>query len=496
MSDFIKFRRGECPICLGAEKRCNYIETENEYGFTSKLIFCKGTTNDPNYIFRGNAQQTGIGMWAYQPDVEAWQDSSKNQLSQEKYLQEKESRKQQEENKRREKISNSLSLSSRDKEIRKLISQLDLTEYHRNHLLSRGLTATQIEKNGYRSVNQWHKFSIPVDNRLAGVNINGNKINNPDSGILCPILNGDGLFVGLRIHNDNPEIKELGKYTWLSSSGRGIDNKIPVSDLDEEFPIAVHYPEKWTDFTRIGICEGLEYKSKLAAERLGYPVIGFSGNDFTASPNLFKQATKTIQKRILWQINLSSQSSNNSKISLEEMEWSAFWQRLTKQKPSTPQQSSKPSKRSTTITLIPDSGINSQVASSYLRAIDHYQNHDLEIAYWDHFSEKGQDIDEIDFDTKINNLDPEKAREKLQPLTDPGFHQWLKHRKFTADEQFNQQWLTQHGLEAPQSQTITFIKSGLGTGKTTLLKKMASGRIKSSWCFCSGMSQHITTPFL
>ena len=532
MSDFIKFRRGECPICLGAEKRCNYIETENEYGFTSKLIFCKGTTNDPNYIFRGNAQQTSIGMWAYQPDVAAWKDSKKNKVSQEKYLQEKLERKQQEENKRREKISDSLSLSVRDKEIRKLISQLELTEYHRNQLLSRGLTPAQIEKNGYRSVKQWQKFTHPVDNRLAGVSINGNKLNNPDSGILCPILNGDGLFVGLRINNDNPEIKGLGKYTWISSSGRGIDNKIPVSELDEEFPVAVHYPDEWTDFTRIGICEGLEYKSAIAANRLNYPVIGFSGNDFTSSPNLFKQELEKIQEQISWQRHLSSQSSKNSepsKISLEEMEWSAFWQRLNQQTKSTPQQSSKPSKRSTTkafqdtkrlystpepqstknsrnitpgklagenlkqqdskefspqlkakITIIPDSGINSQVAASYLKAIAYLQkdlNIDFEIAYWNHFYEKGQDIDEIPNDTKINYLDPEAAQKILKPLSDPGFHQWLKHRKFTADEQFNEQWLTQRGLDTPQTQTITFIKSGLGTGKTSLLKKW----LKEDW---------------
>ncbi len=201
-------------------------------------------------------------MWAYLPDVEAWKDSHKNKVSQEKYLQEKADKKQRAEKLKREKISNSLSLSARDQEIRKLISQLELTESHRNQLLSRELTAAQIEKIGYRSVNQWQKFNNPVDNRLAGVNINGNKLNNPDSGILCPVLNADGLFVGLRIHNDNPVEKELGKYTWISSSGRGIDNKIPVSELDEEFPIAVHYPEKWTDFSRIGICEGLEYKSK------------------------------------------------------------------------------------------------------------------------------------------------------------------------------------------------------------------------------------------
>ncbi len=507
MSDFIKFRRGECPICKGAEKRCNYIETENEYGFTSKLIFCKGTTNDPNYIFRGTAQQTGFGMWAYLPDVEAWKDSKKNKLSQEKYLQEKEARKQQEENKRREKISKSLSLSVRDREIRKLISQLELSQYHKNQLLARGLTAAQIEKNGYRSVKQWQKLSIPVDKRLAGVSINGNKLNNPDSGILCPVLNGDGLFVGLRINNDNPEIKELGKYTWLSSSGRGIDNKIPVSELDEEFLLAVHYPKRWTDFTRIGICEGLEYKSPLAADYLGYPVIGFSGNDFTSSPNLIEQAIEAI-KRKLWSRQQSQDLCNNPKGQSQTRQLSDDLSSLQKShnqnrfpQPNSNQKSEKvlktlkslsPTEEKPTptklikIVLIPDSGINLQVASSYLKAIDHYQNHYLEIAYWGHFYDKGQDIDEISTGTQIQYLNPEEAQKLLQPLTDPGFHQWLKHRKFTADEQFNVQWLTQQGLDAPQPNTITFIKSGLGTGKTTLLKKWLKEDLTNQGAFSLG----------
>ena len=435
MSNFIKFRRGECPICHGSQKRCNYVESKNESDFTSKLIFCKGTTNDPNYIFRGSAQQTGIGMWAYVPDLEAWRDSKKNKVSQEKYLQEKRDREKREDKLKREKISNSLSISSKDKQIRNLISQLKLKEYHRNQLLSRGLTPAQIEKNGYRSVNQWQKFRNPVDSRLAGVSINGNKLNNPDSGILCPVINADGLFVGLRINNDNPEQKEVGKYTWVSSSGRGIDNKIPVSDLDEEFPITVHYPKQSTDFTRIGICEGLEYKSALAADRLGYPVIGFSGNDFTSSPNLFKKEISTIRQQL---------QNSNSDI---------------------------------TLTLIPDSGINENVSKSYLKAIEHYRNYALEIAYWGQAYEKGQDIDEIPADTKINYLSPEIAQKILQPLTDPGFHKWLKHRKFTTDNQVNQQWISNTSLDTPQPNTITFLKSGLGTGKTTLLKKW----LKEEW---------------
>ena len=460
-------------------------------------------------------------MWAYLPDTEAWKDNKKNQAYQEQYLQEKLEREKREQEQKRQKIRNSLSLEQRDKEIRKLISQLKLDESHRKQLLQRGLTAAQIEKNGYRSVNQWHKFSIPVDSRLAGVSINGNKLNNPDSGILCPVINADGLFVGLRINNENWQAKELGKYTWLSSSGRGIDNKIPVSDIDEEFPSAIHYPEQWTDFTRIGICEGLEYKSAIAANRLGYPVIGFSGNDFTSSPNLFKKELEKIQEQILCHTqshakkvsptyqskdsskqlsntNLSTASTRNLSLFLKTAERSKSLmisphltnstmksgEILKNQKPTSGPNGFKinqgqkintlESISPIKITLIPDSGINDSVSRSYLKAIEHYKDYDLEIAYWGHFYEKGNDIDEIAPDTTIYYLKPQEAQELLTPLTNPEFLTWYNNRKFTSDILINQQWLSEGITEIPQEETITFIKSGLGTGKTTLLKKWLS----------------------
>ena len=439
MSNFIKFRKGECPICQGAEKRCNYVELISNTGYISRLIFCKGTTNDPNYAHRGYAQQTGIGMWSYVPDTENWKDSQNIYVSQEQYLAEKRKREQEEEKRKREKISNSLSLETRDKEIRKLINQLELKEDQKKQLLGRGLTAAQIEKNGYRSVNQWQKFSHPVDSRLAGVSINGNKLNNPDSGILCPVINADGLFVGLRINNDNFKLREIGKYTWVSSSGRGIDNKIPVSDIDEEWPIAVHHPSNQKFPQILFICEGMEYKSAIAAEKLNATVIGFSGNDFTSNTRLLEQIIKARQREI------------KSKVQLR---------------------------------ILPDSGINAQVASSYLKAIEYFKNQNLKIAYWGQAYEKGQDIDEIPLGTKIEYLSPKEAIKVIEPLKDSGFHKWLELRKFSPDIQVEERYI--NSIPKPETDTITFIKSGLGTGKTTFLKKWLKNDLTNYGAFALG----------
>ena len=386
-SNFIKFNRGECPICLGQHSRCNYLPSDEDH-YTPKLIFCKGTTNDSNYIFRGHAEITGFGMWALTSEAEKW----KTQKLNEQYLENQKRSEQERKKLQREKIKKSLPIKVRDQEIKKLIKQLQLKDFHRKQLLARGLTPHQIAKNGYCSVEKWQKLTLPINNQLAGIGINANKLNNPDSGILCPILNADGLFVGLRINNENWQIRDSGKYTYLSSPGRGIDNKIPISANTEEFPVAVHYPEQWTDFTKIGICEGLEYKSAIAANKLSYPIIGFSGNDFTSSPTLLKQAIETIKKRALTLKNLSENLLGQQKLA-----------RLISPQSKTP---ANPGLK-ITIAILPDSGVNEQVAFSYLKSLEilpKQLQYPLQFGYWHHLKEKGRDIDEIPSDTKIKYL--------------------------------------------------------------------------------------------
>jgi len=469
-----KFFNQECPICSGAKKRCSYAEKE-EYGVTTRLIFCKGETNNPDYKCIGNANITNIPMWVYKPEQEEKYkakakaegrkyNSKYSQQDNQHYLAEREAKRKEEERRIKQKIKNSLSLQKRDLEIRKIVSQLNLNENHETRLLERGLTENQIEKNGYCSAHRWQKLGKPIDERLAGIRGNGYQINNPGSGIIAPIINEDGLFVGLRINNDRLAEKErdLGKYTYISSPFKNVDNNIPVTESLEEPPIAVHYPEKWTDFSRIGICEGLEYKSAIAANRLGYPVIGFSGNDFTSSPKLLKRTIEKITKKAL--------STEDPKTLLLNP-------------------------RKSTISILPDSGTNQSVSTSYIRGIETFVeklDHDIDFGYWNHLHSKGRDIDDIPTETKINYLSPEEAIKRLQFFSQKGFDVWNKSRNFTSDKNINYRWLSESLMRPPNDGQIFFIKSGLGTGKTTLLNQWLQNKLKDYGAFSLGCRNTLT----
>ncbi|MGK7897648.1 MAG: plasmid replication protein, CyRepA1 family, partial [Xenococcus sp. (in: cyanobacteria)] len=416
MKDFTRFRGKSCPICQGTKNNC---ATSN----TTGLIHCRSISSfSPDY-YPIKLDNLGFMMWGLVADRDDWTEEKRR-----KWEAEKEERLARQREATERKIKLSLPAEIRDREIRKILEVLELNDKHQQKLSRRGLTPEQIENNGYRSVKSYQKLGIEINSRLAGISYNGTNLNNKDSGILCPIKDYQGRFIGLRINNDHPSKKTgIGKYTWVSSSGRGFDNKLPITELIEEDPIAVHHPLENKNPERIYICEGPEYKSAIAAERLQATVIGISGNNFAISPLQVQQVIRTRQKEI------------------------------------TPAY--------VKLIFIPDSGINELVAASYLHALDHYKNQNPLVAWWNQEDNKGQDIDEIPADTEIKLISSEEAQRIFEPLSSKEFQEWKKERKFTSDIKFNEEYITNANLSIPEKDTITFIKSALGTGKTTLLKK-------------------------
>jgi hypothetical protein len=184
---------------------------------------------------------------------------------------EREEREAERERQRREKC---LDAQSRDTEIRKVLEQLALNDGDRRYLLGRGVPLAIIER--CRSVVQWQNLSEAVHVSLPGVSKYGNRLNTPNDGILVAVPDGNGYLATLRLHDRYTPDR---KYTWLSSKSRGIDPRLP----NKEYPIGYYEPAKITDHTRIGLCEGMEWKAAVAANRLGFPVIGFSGCVFSGS---------------------------------------------------------------------------------------------------------------------------------------------------------------------------------------------------------------------
>jgi len=332
-----------CPICNGARKDCRQSLLTN-------LIHCRDMdANPPDYLHRG-IDSNGFNMWAYKPDAENWNDEKRRE-----YREKREREKQLE----RERHARSLSPIERDREIKKILNQLTLSDSDRILLKSRRYLADDRIAN-FKTVDQWQKLPISVSPGLSGVNFDGSKLNNPVRGILVPIPDHKGLFVGLRLYNPNNKENDTGKYIWLSSRARGVEPKLQNGEL----PIATYWPSQLQRSDQIGICEGLEIKPAIAADRLGIPFIGASGGNFAGSKELLLNAIESIKERL---------GNTNA-----------------------------------TVTLYPDGGslANENVINQYRKLSDILP---IQIAYWGHgFDKKLGDIDEIENIESIESFIPDQ----------------------------------------------------------------------------------------
>ena len=184
-----RLTRGDCPVCNGERKDCRQNTISN-------LVHCRSTEANPvdwNFL---KLDTWGFGIWAYKPDTEAW-----NEQKREEWRREQEIRRKQEELQEQKRQQQSLSDVERDSQIRNILNQLTLSPRDRQRLKNRGFSEKQITSHQYRSVKKWQKLDYPVNPRLAGTSRNGQKLNNPSVGILCPVPNENGLYVGLRIYN-------------------------------------------------------------------------------------------------------------------------------------------------------------------------------------------------------------------------------------------------------------------------------------------------------
>jgi hypothetical protein len=306
----------------------------------------------PDYIHRG-IDSNGFNMWAFKPDADNWTDEKRRE-----YREQRERQKQLE----RERHARSLSPIERDREIKKILNQLTLSDSDRILLKNRQyLTDDRIGH--FRTVEQWQKLTPAVSPGLSGVNWDGSKLNNPVKGILVPIPNEDGLFVGLRLYNPNSKENDTGKYLWLSSRARGVEPKLQNGEL----PLAIYWPKELQRSDQIGICEGLEIKPSIAADRLGIPFIGASGGNFAGSKESLLNAIESIRAKL----------GNPDAV----------------------------------VTLYPDAGslVNENVTNQYRKLSDILP---IQIAYWGHgFDKKLGDVDEIGSLELIEFLSPSQFLE-------------------------------------------------------------------------------------
>ncbi len=279
-----------CDVCYNKER--NDCRKDPITG----LIHCRDFTANPlNYIFLNKTDKIGFGLWRHKDDV----DKYRKQKAEERYWQ-WQLQKAKIELEKEKQLKFSLSIEQRDRIIREIIEQLDLSADDRAKLKrDRHLDDSDIDKKGYRSLEQWQKLLKAVDDRLAGVKKGGRSLLNFSKGILCPIQNAKGQYVGFQFWAENPQKKDR-KYTWPAGEIRRKDR--PNSNLPNgELPLSVNIPEQYSDLYlergAIGFCDSVAFKGHTAANFLGIPIVGASGGQFEASSETLKEELQTLKAK-------------------------------------------------------------------------------------------------------------------------------------------------------------------------------------------------------
>ena len=427
-----------CPICNGQTRGHN--RGGGECKAAGELVFCITGLElpvPPGWVFTKLDKNGLFGIFA--PDNGQISDADKERIKRERDLQ-RTQRLEEEANR----LSQSLSTIERNREIGKILSQLSLTDKHRQDLHRRGLDDSQIKAGLFRSVQTWQKLEFEVDHRLAGVSIDGRSLIT-QSGYICPTWDADGLITGWQLRTDNAE---NGKYKWPSSNTKKRPNG-PTSHLKEtgELPITICRPEG--DIQRIGLCEGI-LKPWVAGQLSGWLFIGAAGGNFKSSQTQLEATLQQLGQR--------------------------------------------------TITYFPDAGAanNRHVLNRDCNTLTLLQSwgYEVEVADWGQwFDKEAGDIDEIL--TSNPSITYKSAAEYLR-LAGEIFHQFdetakdrqrqweesyperahgewyqLSHLTKKPTKQFSERYLTLDLTEDIKPGFI-FVKSAMGTGKTELLKHITS----------------------
>lgn len=274
MIKFIPTRQGNpCQICSDTSGKCRETET---------VLLCMNITDA--HSTPGGFKFIGLtkdGLWGkfVKDDGQNFTQEQREQWQREQKLQKLLRLKAEQKRSKR-----SLSESHRDKEIRKVLSQLSLKPCHKADLQHRGLTDEEIIALKFRSVDQWQKLESEVSYKLAGVSIHGKSLIT-QAGYICPIFNPQGLITSWQLRADNAS--DGGKYKWASSATRKRPNRASSHLPNGELPITYCRPLNQLQSQYIGLTEGI-LKPQITAIKRNQIVLGAAAGNFAASPDIFK----------------------------------------------------------------------------------------------------------------------------------------------------------------------------------------------------------------
>ena len=413
---FTYLRRG-CPVCGGIRKDCRQ-NNENQ------IIHCRHADANPvGFKFLGQ-DKIGSRMWLKSAIVDE-QDKQRREEWREEQRQKRELREKLE----RQRKAEGLTEVERDRSFRNLLGQLSLSPKHREDLLRRGLRGGQIREGMFASVKKWQRLNSPVSHLLPGVNLDGRSLNIGYSGYLCPIWK-DGLIIGCQVRLDNAE---NGKYRWLTSVNKRRPNGQTSHLKNGELPITLVEADDDKD---LRFAEGV-LKPDVASCRLEKNFLGAAGGQFAKSPFQVKSAIARLNPERL--------------------------------------------------ILCPDAEAvkNKNVMRSYQALHDLLSSlgHELWVEWWGQFDKSSPDIDELSPETQTQIISYQDfldlaqrnshSSNQILPFSNRKSknENWLKAKKLTPTQTINKKYFD---FDSPLPDSIYFIKSGLGSGKTHwLCKKLA-----------------------
>jgi hypothetical protein len=278
MSKFTSTKKGlTCPICDDNTGKCRIVDT---------ITLCM---NSPDGLFETSGYKyihtSKDGLWGIYAE-----DNGQTHSNDAKRVYKAQKVERDLITKHRHETS--LNLIERDREYRKLINQLPLTDLALSDLVRRGLNAEQIKRMLFASVGQWHPLRHVMTTKLSGIIGKGDKLNVMADAYLVPIPNIDGLIVGSQYRVFEPT--DGNKYPWLTSKTENNPDGASPHLPNGELPMGVYRPQNLIRNGVVGLDEGY-LKPSIAADKLGHICLGMASGNFAGCPEQFEQALKLIE---------------------------------------------------------------------------------------------------------------------------------------------------------------------------------------------------------
>ncbi|MEY2831494.1 MAG: hypothetical protein RLZZ574_752 [Cyanobacteriota bacterium] len=184
----------------------------------------------------------------------------------------------------------------RDREIRKVLNSLSISDRDYNNLQQRGFTKDQILDYQYKSVQIEQPLQEKVSQLLAGVNANGMNLNLQTSAMLVPIKNHRDKYIGWQYKFNTTK----NKYKWAKTEVAERDYNITSHLKDTlELPLAYCVPHSGqVESKYIGLTEGVGFKNQLTANKYNQIVIGAAGGLFASSPKTLAEYLTAASEQI------------------------------------------------------------------------------------------------------------------------------------------------------------------------------------------------------